>query len=191
MITRFWSVFSICALLVILLPCNASGQSLENWINWESPPVHPLDLIVESDLLLATNTADGYLEVHDVSSGNPEHLMSIPVGLDPVTVRARNSSEAWVVNRISDSISVVDLDSGAVRWTLRVEDEPADIIFAGNPERAYVSCSGTDAILVFDPEDLAAAPVRISIIGEEPRGLAKSPDGSTVYCAIFESGNGT
>ncbi len=191
MIMRFWSVSTICLLFVLLCPCSIGAQSLESWINWESPPVHPLDLVVGSDLLLATNTADGYLEVHDVSSGNPQHLMSIPVGLDPVSVRARNSSEAWVVNRISDSISIVDLDLGYVRWTLRVEDEPADIIFAGNPERAYVSCSGTDAILVFDPEDLAAAPVRISIIGEEPRGLAKSPDGSTVYCAIFESGNGT
>lgn len=178
-------------IVALLVSGSVAGQALENWINWESPPVHPLDLVPGNELLLATNTADGYLEVHDITSGNPQPLMSIPVGLDPVSVRARNATEAWVVNRISDSISVVDLVEGSVRWTLLVEDEPADIIFAGNPERAYVSCSGTDAILVFDPEDLTAAPTRISIVGEEPRGLAKSPDGNTVYCAIFESGNGT
>ncbi len=27
--------------------------------------------------------------------------------------------------------------------------------------------------------------------GEQPRALAVSPDGSTVYCAFFESGNAT
>ncbi len=182
-----------CAILWILLLVTgvASGQALDNWVNWESPPVHPLELVEGSDLLLATNTADGYLEVFNVSSGTPEPHMSIPVGLDPVSVRARNATEAWVANRISDTISVVDLATGAVRWTLITEDEPADIVFAGTPERAYVSCSGTDAILVFDPQNLAAPPTRISIVGEEPRAMAKSPDGNTVYCAIFESGNGT
>jgi DNA-binding beta-propeller fold protein YncE len=44
---------------------------------------------------------------------------------------------------------------------------------------------------VFTPADLAAAPVSIPILGEDPRSLAVSADGRSVYAAIFESGNGT
>ncbi len=46
-------------------------------------------------------------------------------------------------------------------------------------------------MLVFDPA-LPAAPIAaIPILGEEPRALAKSADGSEVYVAVFESGNGS
>ncbi|MBT7640454.1 MAG: hypothetical protein HN598_08230, partial [Planctomycetes bacterium] len=183
---------SVFLLLALSLCSGLSGQvTADSWVNWESPPVHPLELVSGSDLLLATNTADAHLEIYNISSGVPVPFLSVPVGIDPVSVRARNATEAWVVNRISDTISIVDLQNGYVRWTLDTADEPADVIFAGTPERAYVSCSGTDEIMVFDPADVTASPEIISLIGEEPRALAKSPDGSTVYCAIFESGNGT
>ena len=66
---------------------------------------------------------------------------SIPVGLDPVTVRARSNTEAWVVNGISDTISIVDLMSMNVVATLYPGNEPADVVFAGKPNRAFVSVS--------------------------------------------------
>ncbi|MHC4220075.1 MAG: hypothetical protein ACYSU7_16645, partial [Planctomycetota bacterium] len=42
---------------------------------------------------------------------------------------------------------------------------------------------------VYDPSDLATPPVVLDLEGEDPRALAT--DGTTVYAAIFESGNGT
>lgn len=178
--------------LILMLFLSGSLLAQNSWTNWESPPVHPLEKVPGTSLLLAVNTADGQLEVHDLASGLAAPVMSIPVGLDPVSVRALSSNQAWVVNRISDSISIVDLDRGVVEWTILTPDEPADVVFAGDPLRAFVSCSGTDQVLVFDPlqprpESLAT----LEIIGEEPRALAVSPDGMTVYCAIFESGNAT
>lgn len=184
----------LLVLIVLILPqCLPHGvHGQESWTNWESPPVHPIEKVPGSSLLLAVNTADGQLEVHDVSGGNLAPLMSIPVGLDPVSVRALSSSKAWVVNRISDSISIVDLDRGVVEWTILTPDEPADVVFAGSPLRAFVSCSGTDQVLVYDPLQPRPVPLAtLEIIGEEPRALAVSPDGMTVYCAIFESGNAT
>lgn len=44
---------------------------------------------------------------------------------------------------------------------------------------------------MFDPGNLLAPPVDIAIDGEDPRALAVSADGLTVYAAIFESGNGS
>ena len=37
---------------------------------------------------------------------------SVPVGLEPVAVAARSDDEVWVVNHLSDSVSIVELDAG-------------------------------------------------------------------------------
>ncbi|MBK7642382.1 MAG: hypothetical protein IPJ19_04950 [Planctomycetes bacterium] len=169
--------------------CTAAVSAQNSFVNWESAQVHPLELTPDGTKLLAVNTADARLLVFDVTGASLVLLKEIPVGLDPVSVRARSNSRAWVVNQISDSISVVDLAGGNVVATLRTADEPADVIFAGSPQRAYVSCGGANKLLVYDPVNLDLAPSEIPILGQQPRALAKSPDGLRVYCAIFESGN--
>lgn len=178
---------ALAASLVSLLCAPLAAQG--SFVNWESPHVHPLELTPDGTRLLAVNTPDARLEVFDVTGPAPVWIESIPVGLDPVSVRARTDTEAWVVNHVSDSVSVVDLAAGRVSASLRTADEPCDVVFAGSPERAFVSCSQANRVLVFDPADLGAAPTEIVLLGEDPRALAVSPDGSRVYAAIFESGN--
>ena len=175
----------------IVQPSVAPGVPANSFSNFESPQVHPLDLTPDQRLLLVANTANGTLEIHDATGPAPVLKQSVRVGIDPVSVRARSNTEAWVVNRISRSVSVVDLADGRVIDVLPTDDEPADVVFAGAPGRAYVSCAAARTLLVFDPADRRAAPRRIPILGEQPRALAASPDGSRVYLAIFESGNGT
>lgn len=160
-------------------------------VNYETPHVHPIDLTPDGRTLLAVNTAGHRLEVFDVSGGTPVLIDSIPVGIDPVSVRARTNTEVWVVNHLSDSVSLVDLNIRGVVRTLLTGNEPCDVVFAGSPQRAFVSCSEVNRIEVFNPANLDAAPVRVPVGGEDPRHLAVSPDGLTVYAAIFESGNGT
>lgn len=173
-------------LLSLLAWCPASAQQ---FANWENPHVHPMDMTPDGTKLLAVNTADNRLEVFDVTSGRPLKLGSVPVGLDPVSVRARSDTEAWVVNHISDDVSIVSLVSMNVVRTLRTDDEPADVEFGGAPQRAFVSCSQANSVLVFDVANLAAAPVRIAILGEDPRAMAYSAVRNEVYVAVFESGN--
>ena len=137
------------------------------------------------------NTAAGSVDLFNLLGNSPTFGQSIPVGSDPVSVCFRDARELWVVNQISDTVSVVDLDRNTVVRTLKTLDEPADVVFAGQPRRAYVSCSQANAVLVFQLDHLDAAPEKIEILGEDPRALAVSPDGKTVYAAVFESGNGT
>ena len=182
----------MCALLrtlaAVLLPAVASAQE---FVHWESPHVHPLDMNLDGSRLLAVNTPGAHLEVFDPTGPRLVHVASVPVGLDPVSVRARGITEAWVVNHVSDSISIVDLVTGRVVRTLATLDEPCDVVFAGSPQRAFVSCSQANAVLVFDPANLDEPPVELPIAGEDPRALAVSLDGQRVYAAVFESGNGT
>jgi len=84
----------------------------------------------------------------------------------------------------------VDVPTKTVVATLASPAGPGDVGFAGNPRRAWVSCSRTNAVFVIDPETRTSV-TSIVIDGERPRAMATSPDGSKVYVAIFESGNGT
>ena len=172
-------------------PADPWGRPREAFVNWENPHVHPLDLTPDGTQLLAVNTPGNSLLVYDIAGGGIVQRATIPVGLDPVSVRARSNTEAWVVNHVSDSVSVVDLVAGRVVATLHTADEPADVVFAGSPRRAFVSASQANQVDVFDLDDLTREATRVFINGEDPRAMAVSPDGSRVYVAIFESGNGT
>ncbi|MEM7349155.1 MAG: hypothetical protein AAF657_00010 [Acidobacteriota bacterium] len=185
---RSGSILRFFVFAVLAFPCQMAGQS---WINWETPHVHPLTMTPDGERLLAVNTADGRLEIFDLSTPSARLAASIPVGMDPVSVRARSNDEAWVVNHISDTISIVDLETRNVRTTVQTLDEPADVVFAGNPQRAFVSCAQANTVMVFDPESLEAVPILIPLQAEDPRALAVSADGQKVLVAIFQSGNGT
>lgn len=164
-------------------------QSDPTFVNWESPHVHPLDITPDGAWLLAVNTADARLEVFAIEADGPVWAFSVPVGLDPVSVRVRTNTEVWVVNHISDSVSIVDLSTRNVVRTLRTQDEPADVVFAGSPQRAFVTCGTSNTVMVFNPANPLEAPASIAIKGESPRAMEVSPDGSKVYVAVFESGN--
>ena len=168
-----------------------TAQPINGFINFESAHVHPIDLTPDGKLLLAVNTANHTLEVFDVSNGNLTAKRTIAVGIDPISVRVRSNSEAWVVNKISDSVSIVDLSSLAVTRTLDTDNEPSDIVFAANGNKAFVSCAEPNRVLVYTLANLSSAPSRISLLAENPRAMAVSADGSKVFVAAFESGNAT
>src|SRR5262245_62557716 len=100
-----------------------------------------MDITPDGSKLLVVNLADNRLEVFDITSGSAVHTSAIPVGLDPVSVRARTNDEVWVVSHISDSVNIVSLSAANVVATVRTDDEPCDVVFGGTPQRAFVSCS--------------------------------------------------
>jgi len=160
-----------------------------DFVNFETPHVHPLDLTPDGSRLLAVNTPSASLEVLDVTGATPTRVRSIAVGLEPVTVRARTNDEAWVINHVSDSVSIVDLLLGHAVRTLEPGDEPTDVAFAEG--KAFVICSQLNQVKVYDLANLDAAPSTLDIVGEDPRAAAVSPDGKSIYVTIFESGNRT
>ena len=179
------------ALLLVAAALLSPAGLSQSFVNFETPHVHPLELTPDGSRLLAVNTPDNRLQVFDVSGAGVVPVGAVQVGLDPVSVRARSNTEVWVVNQISDSVSVVDLATLRVRATLDTDDEPCDVVFAGAPQRAFVSCGQASTVLVFDPANLAAAPVTVALDAEDPRAMAVSADGTKVYVAVFNSGNGS
>src|SRR5579864_1131437 len=80
---------------------------------FESGQVRPLALSPSGKLLFACNTPDNRLEVFRVTRQGLRPQGSIPVGLEPVAVAARSDQEVWVVNHLSDSVSIVQLGDDA------------------------------------------------------------------------------
>src|SRR5262245_64080224 len=76
---------------------------------FESGQVRPLALSPDGTRLYAVNTPDDRLEIFDVDAGGLTHSGSVPVGLEPVAVAARSNTEVWVINHLSDSVSIVDV----------------------------------------------------------------------------------
>jgi YVTN family beta-propeller protein len=160
--------------------------------NFESPQVHPLALTPDGTRLLAVNTPDHRLSVFELADETPRLIAEIPVGLEPVSVAARNDHEAWVTNWLSDSVSVINLTTGNVVRTIDVGDEPTDVVFAGaQQEKAFVCVSGLNHLKVYDADAPANAPQVININGKQPRALTRDASGSRVFVSVFESGNQT
>ena len=219
------STIALVAALLIALSVTGSSAD-DNFVNFESGHTRPLALSPANDLLFAVNTPDHRLDIFEVHPGGLLLVAEVPVGLDPVAVASRINSasgkvEAWVVNHLSDSVSVVEVDPGDVtlshvRATLLVGDEPRDIVFGGSPvEKAFITTARRGQNLppgllprfadksvpralvwVFNAENSGAGiggtPEKVfELFGDTPRALAVSSDGSTVYAAVFHSGNGT
>jgi DNA-binding beta-propeller fold protein YncE len=196
----------------------SSVSSASSYTLFESGQVRPLALSPSGKLLFAVNTPDNRLEIFKVGPEGLIHRGAVPVGLEPVAVAARSDDEVWVVNHLSDSVSVVKLSqdgrAGAVVRTLLVGDEPRDIVFAGpRTARAFITTAHRGQNAPFDPQlttpgvgradvwvfdaqhlgdSLGGDPLTIvTLFSDTPRALAATADGSRVYAAAFHSGNRT
>jgi DNA-binding beta-propeller fold protein YncE len=135
--------FTCLALLITAALAIVPVQAQPSFVTFESGQVRPIALTPDGNTLLAVNTPDNRLEVFSVTGGSLTLTDSIPVGMEPVAVAARNNSEIWVVNHLSDSVSIIDLSAtpAQVVRTLLVGDEPRDIVFAGTGavDRAFIT----------------------------------------------------
>ncbi|MFE8598436.1 YncE family protein [Archangium violaceum] len=213
-----WNRLRAALVAMVLLGGAVAGHeaSASSFTLFESGQVRPLALSPNGGFLYAVNTPDNRLEIFKVTAGTLSHVSSVPVGLEPVAVAARSDGEVWVVNHLSDSVSIVKHNmfgrAGSVVRTLLVGDEPRDIVFAGPSKgRAFITAAHRGQNVPFDPQfttpgvgradvwvfdsnnlgtSLGGNPLKIiTLFSDTPRALAVTPDGSRVYAAAFHSGN--
>ncbi|RZI84259.1 MAG: hypothetical protein EOP38_09760 [Rubrivivax sp.] len=136
---RAWPQALVLAASALAASFSTQAAS-PNFLAFESGQVRPLAQSPDGTKLFAVNTPNNTLDVFNITSTGLQLLARVPVGMEPVAVAARTDNEVWVVNHLSDSVSVVSLDGAPrVTRTLLVGDEPRDIVFAGSPARAFVT----------------------------------------------------
>lgn len=194
-------------------PPGAGARTL-----FETGQVRAIALSPDGSRLFVVNTPAHRLEIFDINGEQLTPVGTVAVGLEPVAVAAVSADEVWVVNHLSDSVSIVRLDGVAPRVarTLWVGDEPRDIVFAGpGNRRAFISAAyrgqnhpvfspadlktpglGRADVWVFDTDALGDNPggeplAIVNLFADSVRGLARNADGSRVYAAAFLSGNQT
>ncbi len=195
---RVWilllAIVGIAATVTVVVrptPLRSSTTVTTDYANFEALQVHPLAVTPDRTRLLAVNTPDARLEVFGIGVHALTRLGEIPVGLEPVSVSAYNDSIGWVVDNVSDAVNIVNLRTFSVMSTLRVGDEPTDVVFAGSPTRAFVCVSGEDAVKLYDLTDPVNPTLAVSqpIFGSHPRSLAAR--GNEVYVGVLDAGNRT
>jgi YVTN family beta-propeller protein len=148
------------------------------------------------------NTPDDRLEVFEIKAGQLISVGETTLGLRPVAPGISDEEHVGVSNHLSDSVSVVDvknLTEPRVISTLKVGDEPRDLVVAGdqvivatahriNPLEVDI---GRANLWIFDARDRQVPLHVLTLFGTKVRALAVSPHGQRVYASTFLSGNAT
>jgi predicted alpha-1,2-mannosidase len=112
--------------------------------------------------------------------------------LEPLAVRVRvtNGSQhpqlAYAENRFGNSVTPIDLATGATGPEIRVGEEPRDAALSTDGTRLYVANFGGASISVIDTGALRT--IATIKVGSSPNGIALTPDGKTLWVANADDG---
>jgi YVTN family beta-propeller protein len=184
-------LLGICFTALAVSPIAAQAPP-GAFVNFEGAQTNPVRISADGTRLFAVNTPNGTLSVFDLTQASaPKLIKEIPVGIEPVSVNINpgvaGNDEAWVVNQMSNSVSVVSVSKGIVTDTIYAKAEPSDLVFTPNG-LAWVSVSRSNLVNAYNTTTHILFK-SIALVGEEPRAMAVSKDGSTVYTAFALSGN--
>jgi YVTN family beta-propeller protein len=134
---------------------------------------------------VAVATSVGVLVLQGCSAGGDSLPADVTVGRDPTAIAvSRDGLLAYVTNRGSRSVSVIDLTSRKVRVTIDVNGTLSDIAVAPDGRTAYVACSnagGGVGVLDTTANTFVKSVGRSSSLSQTTTALVLSPDGKTVY----------
>lgn len=139
-----------------------------DFVAFESGQVRPLAKSSDGKKLYAVNTPDNRLEIFRITATSLVHQYSIPVGMEPVAVAESANGDIWVVNHLSDSISIIDTSTTPPRVskTLLVGDEPRDIVFAGaGNNRAFITTAHRGQNSPYSPQLMPDDPGQTTLEG--------------------------
>ena len=92
----------------------------------------------------------GRVMVVDALKGTMIKDLEVP-GMDHNAVFSPDGSELWTSQMNDKKILVLDASTYAVKNTIAVGDEPAEITFSADGSKAYVSNGGDDNVTVINP----------------------------------------
>ncbi len=98
--------------------------------------------------------------------------------------------DTWLVvaNQTSNSLSLIDVESGEVLDELPIGEHPAAIAKCLGGNHILVSCAYSGHVSLVQAEGGQLRKLHTIDVGFEPTGLAVAPDGQTAYVGLVASG---
>jgi YVTN family beta-propeller protein len=117
-------------------------------------------------------------------------ISTISVGDAPYGVAVNDGDDSvYVVNSISDTVSVINGRTGTVDSTISVGDNPQDAAVNEGDDTVYVTNANSDTVSVINGRTGTVGST-ISV-GDYPRGVAVNQSDDTVYVANTADGSNT
>ena len=198
----------LLSVITTLAPLPTAGQTPTsmvpvddvrgNFLEFEISPIQGVDSAFGA--VAALNQPGGRLVLYsgadltfafDVRIG--PGACAVALRIQPFGDPANRRYEAWVVDRVSGCVSVVDLGLETIVRTIRTSPQPHGIAFSNDGKRVLVTGSATAKVDVIDaeigsPSEYAVVNT-VTIPAKHPRGIAVV--GDYAYVAPLTSGNGT
>lgn len=121
------------------------------------------------------------LELDPAANSSTPRTIHLTEGSNPWQMAFVGLSKAYVTGNLSNSVLVVDMDSGTITSEIAVDPAPQAILVVGND--AYVTCTGgwqnnysPSSVYIIDV--LADTVKYVLPVWPNPQGLALSPDGA-------------
>jgi len=164
----YFASLTIFLTFLAIAPRQASLQTYQ-FVKQSSSAIAITD---DGSRLLVVNPDSNSVSVMDPLAG--EKLAELTVGDDPRTVALEGSARAYVANRGSNTVSVIDLSQLTIAATIEVKQHPYGVVVATGGDFVFVANSGSDSISVIETATLQVVttlPVR-----DRPGGLAVTAD---------------
>ena len=149
-------------------------------------------LALADGLIWVTDAINGLVQGVDPATGSV--VRQVVVGGWPVAVAVSSvaaspsgrSERLYVLQKASDSIAVIDPAGAQLVDSVFVGDEPSDLVVSPDGAVAYVSLATDAQVAVVDLVTLETV-ARIDVV-RDPRHMALTKDGTTLYVASHRSG---
>ncbi len=148
----------------------------------DAPALHSASIQVDTSgfVYVVNPDADSVTRLGPLASGTQNRLWEVPVGDYPRTLTLAGGS-IYTANQNDDSVSRVDASDGSAQGSVGLGFGCAPYGISANPDgdRLYVSCQGTQDVVVLDAA--LAVVARIALDWPMPRAVLVSGDDTRVY----------
>ncbi|HMF14981.1 MAG TPA: hypothetical protein VKE94_21845 [Gemmataceae bacterium] len=104
----------------------------------------------------------------------------------PIDIALLPDGRALTANHTSDSVSLVNLETGKVLAEVSCDRKPSAVACSLDGKRAAVSNLWSGTVCLFHVERSSLQPAGRIAVGSLPRGIVFSPDGATLHVAVAD-----
>jgi len=146
----------------------------------------PIQVLLSQDgeTLYVSNLASNEISV--IATSTFQVIQRIETAVQPLDMAlSPNGATLYATNSGAGTLTIVDIETGIARtaWIAGIGSGPYGIAALGN--KVFTTDIANDQVLVLSPEGIVRTRITVP---NQPRSLALSPDGTTLYVTSLEEG---